>query len=433
MHGFILACSLVSAFILLFGLVSLFVKEKLYLSETLLATAIGIFYGPSVLNKINIAPSLSDDFMFQFSRLVISLQVVAVGIAVPKSYIRKEWKSLFVLLFPLMVLTWLISSGIICLVTKLSFLKSLVIGACVTPTDPVLASTVLKGKFANRYIPVHLRNLLTVESGANDGLGFPLLTLPIYLLTHSSVFEALKKWTYHTWVYEIFLAIAIGVFFGYFGRILLKASKARNLIDKESFLVFIIALAVTVTGFTALIDSDDIVAAFICGMVFSWDKSFLKDVKDSHLLDVIDLLINLSYFVLFGSILPFTDFKAEYWWCAFLIILFRRLPLFFIFRKFVPELRCNREAFFAGWYGPMGVGAIFFAYFAKQKLPDFLDLVPLVQCVVLSSVIMHGSTAPIIHVHLRKNKSNVQYVDMESNITEFESTSRVVNEHGIDI
>lgn len=40
-------------FILLFGLVSLFVKERLYLAESFVATVVGIIVGPVALDFLN--------------------------------------------------------------------------------------------------------------------------------------------------------------------------------------------------------------------------------------------------------------------------------------------------------------------------------------------------------------------------------------------
>lgn len=41
------------AFILLFGLVSLFVKERLYLAESFVATVVGIIVGPMALDFLD--------------------------------------------------------------------------------------------------------------------------------------------------------------------------------------------------------------------------------------------------------------------------------------------------------------------------------------------------------------------------------------------
>lgn len=58
------------------------------------------------------------------------------------------------------------------LVPGISFLQALAIGACVTPTDPVLSNSIVKGKFADKNVPPGLQKIVVAESGANDGLGY---------------------------------------------------------------------------------------------------------------------------------------------------------------------------------------------------------------------------------------------------------------------
>ena len=38
------------------------------------------------------------------------------------------------------------------------------------------------GRFAEKHVPLHVRNIILAESGANDGLGFPFLYLGLYLI-----------------------------------------------------------------------------------------------------------------------------------------------------------------------------------------------------------------------------------------------------------
>lgn len=45
----------------------------------------------------------------------------------------------------------------------------MVIGACLTPTDPVNANAIIRGAFAMKYVPKNVRLLIAAESGANDG------------------------------------------------------------------------------------------------------------------------------------------------------------------------------------------------------------------------------------------------------------------------
>lgn len=50
----------------------------------------------------------------------------------------------------------------------------MVMGACVTPTDPVLANSILKGKFADEHIPLHVRLLLSGERQVKTQITNPI-------------------------------------------------------------------------------------------------------------------------------------------------------------------------------------------------------------------------------------------------------------------
>ncbi len=147
----------------------------------------------------------------------------------------------------------------------------MVIAACVTPTDPVLSNSVVKGRFAEKHVPPRLRYLLSAESGVNDGMGLPFLFLGLYLMREKSVGTAFGKWFYMVWAYQILLSIVLGGLIGAAARKLVKGAKNRNLIDKESFLVFSIALTLAVVGCVAILASDDLLACFIAGNVFAWE------------------------------------------------------------------------------------------------------------------------------------------------------------------
>ncbi|KCZ79545.1 hypothetical protein H312_03069 [Anncaliia algerae PRA339] len=397
-----------------FGLISLFIKERLYLSETLIATIIGCLIGKNVFNLVDLTEDLGDNFLYQLSRFVITIQVVAVGAHVPKEYFKRAWKSMFVLLCPIMIISWIVASLIIKFLGNMSYAYSFLVGACVTPTDPVLASGILKGKFANRYIPVHLRKLLAFESGANDGLGLPFLAIAmLYIIYKDNTSKIYKEWLCRTWMYEIGLAVLLGIVIGMVAKILLCHSKKYNLIDKDSYLAFILALSFFVSGFTAFIQIDDIFACFITGIAFAWCREeILEEVKESQLIEILDMISSLSFFIFFGNIFSWKSFTFRNLAISLFIVFFRRLPFVILFKKFLPQLYNNKEVFFAGWYGPIGVGAIFLAEHAKQemlhkesKIILSEDVINLVHMIVLSSVFLHGITAPVVHFHLRKSTS----------------------------
>ena len=102
-------------------------------------------------------------------------------------------------------------------------------GACVTATDPVLASSVVgKGKFAKR-VPGHLRNLLSAESAANDGMAIPFLYLALYIIMDShNARRAIRDWVLITVLYEVVMGSVLGALIGIAWRKAIKFAERRE-------------------------------------------------------------------------------------------------------------------------------------------------------------------------------------------------------------
>ncbi|KAK4520034.1 uncharacterized protein ATC70_008162 [Mucor velutinosus] len=399
------------AFILIYGVCSLIIKQKLYISEASIAIFCGVLCGPVGFNLINMDGWIyKEDITRQFSRIVIAIQVMAAGVSLPKAYLKTEFRSLLVLLGPVMMFMWMTTG--LCVwyfIPNLSFLEALMIAACFTPTDPVLANSIVQGHFAEKYVPANIRNIIIAESAANDGLGYPFLFLAIYLIQMSSATEAVFKWSWYIMGYEIGFSILVGFFVGYVARKTLKFAEKRDWIDKESFLVFAIALALFLMGSVGLMGSDDLLACFIAGNSFTWDDWFREETEDSHLSEVIDMLLNLSMFVYIGITMPWSSFnnpdtQLTIWTLVGLatcVLLFRRLPSIVALYRYIPAIRDWKQAMFAGWFGPIGVGALFYYTIAIESFPsdgatDYARQViePIIYFMILASVVVHGCTIP---------------------------------------
>jgi NhaP-type Na+/H+ or K+/H+ antiporter len=189
-----------------------------------------------------------------FTRLVLGVQLVLAGVQLPSRYLLTEWRSLSYLLGPGMTAMWICSSLILfAMVPHLSFLHALAIGACITPTDPVLSNSIVKGKFADKNVPRPLQRIIIAESGANDGLGYPFLFFALYLIKYTGMGgegqlggarKAIGLWFGETWGYTILLSVLYGVTVGWLAKEMLHWAEEKKYIDRESFLVFAITLAV---------------------------------------------------------------------------------------------------------------------------------------------------------------------------------------------
>lgn len=424
---------ILGGFTSIFMLVSLFIKEKLYIGEATVATICGLIFGPHGANLINpLTWGNTDQITLEFSRIVLVVQCFAVGVELPKAYMERHWLSVVMLLVPVMTFGWLVTSLFVWwMIEPLSWLESLCVAACVTATDPVLASSVVgKGKFAKR-VPKHIRDLLSAESGCNDGMAFPFIYLALYLIHYNlDAAHVTQHWIVNTILYECIWGAVYGVLVGYIARQAIKWAENRGIIDRESFLVFYFVLALFCAGSGSMLGMDDLLVGFAAGVGFSNDGWFTEKTEESHVSNVIDLLLNLTYFVYLGTIIPWDQYNSglhglEAWRLvviALLVVFFRRIPIMLALKPVVPDIKTWREALFCGHFGPIGVGAIFVAILARAELetggttplavlPDPSDaeyvliytIWPITTFLVITSIVVHGSSIAVFTLGKRIN------------------------------
>lgn len=182
-------------------------------------------------------------------------------------------------------------------------------------------------------------------------------------------------------------------------------------------------------SFMNLVGCNDMVAVFVAGAVFAWDDWFIDQTRESQLQPAVDSIFNSTFFVMFGAALPWKRFSQfgilKLITLTALILLFRRLPVVWI----LGPLKEKRERLFTGWFGPIGVGAIFYAI-TLSNTPlkghqDGAEFITITCFIVMSSVIAHGITVPLFHVTMTRQLTldmiRIDYwKTVDSDITEIE-------------
>ncbi|KIV87105.1 hypothetical protein PV11_02674 [Exophiala sideris] len=430
--NFNIVCAVLGGFITIFGLVSYLCKERFYLSEALISLVAGVIFSPHAANFIRpldyaqgIEENL-DTITLYFTRLVLGVQLVLAGVQLPSRYLYTEWRSLALLLGPGMTIMWISASLLVWgMVPHLSILHALAIGACVTPTDPVLSNSIVKGKFADKNIPKPLQKIIIAESGANDGLGYPFLFLALYLIKYTQdggagqpggAAKAMGYWFGEIWGYTILLSVVYGFAVGWVAKELLHFAEERKYVDRESFLVFAITLALFITGTCGMIGSDDVLACFVAGNAFTWDDWFRLETADDSLQPTIDMLLNISVFLWFGAVCPWASFRTNDYipiyrliFLGILILLLRRVPIVFAMHKKIQEIEEVQQAIFVGFFGPIGVSAIFYLYVSvdflnqvtvdgvvredAERLSEIMRVV--IWFLAICSIVVHGLSIPL--------------------------------------
>ncbi|KAF2759304.1 Na(+)/H(+) antiporter 2 [Pseudovirgaria hyperparasitica] len=404
-----------SLFLIAYAIFSAFIRNRLHLSEPPLATLFGIACGPRGLDILKPhAWSYGDNVVQELTRVVLGVECFAIGVELPRMYMRKNIRSLSMLLGPVMAYGWLICAVFVALLFGTDIPTALTVAACLTPTDPVLASSILAHSQFSERVPKRLRLLLQAESGCNDGISFPFLYVGLSLLVRFTIGGFFKKWLLISILYQCILGVITGLVVGYIFNKIFHYARNTSLIGRESFLVSYLLLALFSVGLASTLGLDDFLVAFSAGIAFSRDG--VSPIQESQLSQIIDLLLNSTMFIFFGTIIPWADFTLDpitiprLFGLLVLVLLFRRIPAVLVLKPWIPSIKTWWEALFTGHFGPMGVGALFLAMEARAQLetdssvplpypphdlPEdqqrAIDIVwPIICFIVLGSTMVHG-------------------------------------------
>lgn len=389
----VLAC--IGAALLLFA----FVARPLKHAATLpvVAFALGIALGPAVLDLVRLpSGQRGDGILEQLARVSLAVALIGVALRFDRERLRTWLRPGLILLFGAMLAMWAASAFLVWVLFPVAPAMAALIGAVVTPTDPVVASSIVSGPAAEKYIPERLRMLLSFESGANDGLGYLLVMLPVLLLSQPG--GALLEWLGRVLLWEVcgaaVIAIAAGVLTG---RLLERAQAART--STPTFLlVGVFGLALALVGGLKLLHTDGILAVFAGGVAFSLqlDRDTREELRD--IAEAASKLVLTPMFLLFATELPWsawTGFGASAALFALAILLLRRpLPLWPLLGR-LRGARAPRDRAFLGWFGPMGVSSMFYVLLATRHLHD-PQVMAIGSIAIAASVVAHGLSSGVL-------------------------------------
>jgi sodium/hydrogen antiporter len=384
----------IGSLVLALGLVSKWL-EKTPAPATLLALAAGVLLGPAALGLIDLAALGEQPVILErAARLVLGIGLLSVALRIPKQYPRRHWREMLTLISLGMLLMWAVSTAAVYAILGLPFWMAALIGAIVTPTDPIACAPIVTGPVAEQNLPERLRHAISFESGGNDGLSYLIVFLPFLLLTRPAG-EALSHWLVHTLLYQVLVATLVGAALGYVAARLLRAAERRDLILDQWRLVYTAAMALVAIGVGKLIHSDEVLLVFAAGIVFTQVVPDADRKSEEQGQEAVNRFFSVPIFALLGTAIPWHGWAELRWegvWLAVVILLLRRLPVLLLLRPLLPSVRGTAEALYLGWFGPIAVAAIYYAAMMEHRLgePRVWHIVSLVVC---ASAVAHGVTA----------------------------------------
>ena len=396
MNVLYLSLAAVGGLLLLLGLLGGLLKERTPVSEPLIALLAGVLIGPAALGLLNLA-DLGDQTLILEEAALVTLGVALVGVALrlPVGYSRRNRRLLLVLLGIVMPLMWIVGGLLAYLIVGVPFWVAVLIGAIVTPTDPVVASSIVAGGVAERNLPAPLRHAISSESGFNDGLALPFVVLPVLVLTEPPG-EVLGHWLTHTVLLEIVGGAALASLMGYLAGKTLRWAERKETMERTSLLTISLALSLSVLGVTELLHLNGVLAAFVAGIVFNFAGSSDAKETQEEIQEAISRFFDLPIFVLLGMALPWQGWLDLGWRGPLLVVavlVLRRLPTVLALRPLLGPLRGRaRDVLFLGWFGPIGAAALYYAAFSLRET-GIEEAWVVGSLIICASVLVHGVSA----------------------------------------
>lgn len=362
-----------------------------FLSEPVIALAAGLAMGPVGLALLHETPSHPG--LEAIAEITVGLAVMAGVLRLPPAWLRATWRDILIMIGPVMLAMWLASALAGWLLLPGSLLLAMVIGAAVTPTDPVLAGSILSSRLAARNIPCRLRHLITAESAANDGLAMPFVLVSLSLLT--GTFEGVWPFLRDVVLWKVVGAVAIGGVSGALTGLAARQSVRTGWTNQTAMLGLSLALTAYGLMMGHLVGVNGILVVFAAGL--GLNQTLPKEEDEA--IEVFDegakRLFEQPVFFLLGMMLPIAGWLDLGWpllgFCL-AILAVRRLPWLALAAPRLRSIWSRPDAVFAGWFGPIGIAALYYALLTERQAGDPM-IWEAVTAVIVTSLLAHGLTA----------------------------------------
>lgn len=382
----------VGAAVLGLGLPSTLVK-RVWLSVPLLAMGVGSLLGPEAFDVLRV-DVLADEHkvLEELARITLSASLVSTGLQFKRSDLSANWARGGALLTVGMLGMWLATSLGAWLLLDVEPWVALLIGAILTPTDPVVASSLVTGRLAEANLPRWLRRSLQLEAGANDGLALVFVLVAALVLTLPGDDAGSIAGEVAT---QLAVAVACGVAIGFLAAKLVDLAEDHQAASAGFFLVSALALALLTLGAVHALGGTGVLASFIAGITFSLTLGERFAERLEEMQSALEHLLVVPVFLFFGAVLPWDGWLGLGWsGLAFAVwaLVVRRPAVAAL--ALAPTKTPRRGIAFLSWYGPIGVAAIYYVLFVERyALEEFELMFSAATLAIAVSVVVFSVTA----------------------------------------
>jgi NhaP-type Na+/H+ or K+/H+ antiporter len=148
-----------------------------------------------------------------------------------------------------------------------------------------------------------------------------------------------------------------------------------------------------------------------------------EDLEEEKIQESIERLFTIPVFFLVGLLLPWkgwADIGLPLVLFVTAVLLLRRIPAIILLKPFLREISRWPRVLLIGWFGPIGVAALFYAVLSVKKT-GYDDALPITMAVITASVLIHGLTSvPFSRLYHNNDRDDLEGDSDEENVGETE-------------
>lgn len=386
--------------------------KKLPITSSVIYLLFGILIGPHGINVLNLHYLEHTKLIEVISEITVITSLFTVGLKLRVPLQNSNWLLPISYATVSMVVTIALMSLIAHFGLGMGIGESILLGAIISPTDPVLASEVQlrdsHEKNLNKFI-------LTTEGGINDGTAFPFIMLGLGILTGKDSAWILSEWILKDLLWAISGGFIVGITSG---LLITKIANYVKVIRKsyylEDFLAissialsYGIALQIGAYGFLAVFANALTIRQFELRKAIQKDKEMDYDLPE-NVLSFNEQLERIFEVVSVGLVGILTDLNT-FSWKYFLVplVIFLVIRPISVFLGSIFSTISGSEKVFLSWFGIRGIGSIYYLYYALNHAPALAangELVSFTLWTIFFSIFLHGGSLRLLIRRNRKRK-----------------------------
>jgi sodium/hydrogen antiporter len=359
--------------------------RRSFVTLTAVFVLAGFILGPGATGVLHFGARSA--FVSDLATVALIVILFRDGLEVDGELLQSHWHLPFRKLVLAMPLTALIVAVGAKLLVGLSWTESFLLGALLSPTDPVLTSSVV----TNPRVPAVVRHSLNLESGLNDGLA-----LPAVLALSAALAAGGGHFVWWRFVLEnLTLGFAVGVVVGFAAAWLAPREGGRAQgIPAHQRSLFALGAAFATYGAAVLTPhGNGLIAVYVAAIVMGVRRPDIRETFEAQSADLVEI-VKLGIFVVFGALLTLHGLFGSGWAAvgivALTLLVARPVAVFTALAGTATDVATRA---FMSWFGPKGVATMTFSLLVlSQRIGSAERIFNLAALTVFCSILAHGAT-----------------------------------------